>query len=140
MKPFKCNACGALFTTNGSLNRHMIIHVKSFKCALCGDGFRTNLLCRKHMRKIHHVEERGEPWSALGTPSFSSNAPPQTLALLPRLYPLPRVFQSLSGPTTRTNLQMRVSVTSLFIVELPECCCLQKCLVGATLGRPWACL
>ncbi|XP_059921116.1 zinc finger protein 236-like isoform X3 [Gadus macrocephalus] len=58
VKPFKCNACSALFTTNGSLNRHMVIHVKSFKCALCGEGFRTNLLCRKHMRKIHHVEER----------------------------------------------------------------------------------
>ncbi|KAG7256039.1 hypothetical protein CRUP_020062, partial [Coryphaenoides rupestris] len=26
VKPFKCGACGALFTTNGSLNRHMIVH------------------------------------------------------------------------------------------------------------------
>ncbi|KAG7254585.1 hypothetical protein CRUP_018877, partial [Coryphaenoides rupestris] len=58
VKPFKCGACGALFTTNGSLNRHMIVHVKSFKCPLCGEGFRTNLLCRKHMRKVHNVEER----------------------------------------------------------------------------------
>ncbi|KAJ3597602.1 hypothetical protein NHX12_001125, partial [Muraenolepis orangiensis] len=65
VKPFECGACGALFTTNSSLNRHMIVHVKAFKCVVCGEGFRTSLLCRKHMRKLHVVEERGEPRPAL---------------------------------------------------------------------------
>ncbi|XP_042369795.1 zinc finger protein 236-like, partial [Plectropomus leopardus] len=57
VKPFKCNVCDASFTTNGSLNRHMIIHMKSFKCSMCDETFRTSLLCKKHMKKEHAVEE-----------------------------------------------------------------------------------
>uniref|UniRef100_A0A3Q3LDE8 Zinc finger protein 236 n=1 Tax=Labrus bergylta TaxID=56723 RepID=A0A3Q3LDE8_9LABR len=58
MKPYKCNVCDASFTTNGSLNRHMIIHIKSYKCSMCDESFRTSLLCKKHMRKVHAVEEQ----------------------------------------------------------------------------------
>lgn len=60
MKPFKCNICDASFTTNGSLNRHMISHIKSYKCTICEDSFRTSLLRKKHMRKEHDVEEQGK--------------------------------------------------------------------------------
>lgn len=60
VKPFKCNVCDASFTTNGSLNRHMIIHIKSFKCSMCDESFRTSLLCKKHMKKEHAVEEQSE--------------------------------------------------------------------------------
>ncbi|XP_074539867.1 zinc finger protein 236 isoform X1 [Halichoeres trimaculatus] len=58
MKPFKCSVCDASFTTNGSLNRHMIIHIKSYKCSMCDETFRTSLLCKKHMSKVHAVEEQ----------------------------------------------------------------------------------
>lgn len=57
VKPFKCDVCDASFTTNGSLSRHMIIHVKSFKCSLCDESFRTGLLCKRHMKKEHGVQE-----------------------------------------------------------------------------------
>lgn len=60
MKPFKCNICHASFTTNGSLNRHTISHMKSYKCTICDESFRTNLLRKKHMRKEHDVEEQSK--------------------------------------------------------------------------------
>lgn len=60
VKPFKCKVCDASFTTNGSLNRHMIIHFKSVKCSICDESFRTNLLCKKHMKKEHAVESRSK--------------------------------------------------------------------------------
>ncbi|KAM3614930.1 uncharacterized protein V6R79_020939 [Siganus canaliculatus] len=58
VKPFKCNVCDSTFTTNGSLNRHMIIHMKSFKCSMCDESFRTSLLCKKHMKKDHAVGDQ----------------------------------------------------------------------------------
>lgn len=58
MKPFKCNVCAASFTTNGSLNRHMIIHAKSFKCSVCDESFRSSLLCKKHMKKEHSMDDQ----------------------------------------------------------------------------------
>lgn len=64
MKPFKCNICDASFTTNGSLNRHMISHIKSYKCAICDESFRTGLLRKKHMRKEHDVEEQSKAGGA----------------------------------------------------------------------------
>lgn len=66
MKPFKCNICDASFTTNGSLNRHMIIHNKSFKCSMCDESFRTSLLCKKHTKKEHAVEEESKDTDACG--------------------------------------------------------------------------
>eukprot|EP00064_Thunnus_orientalis_P014040 superscaffoldBa00002383_g14081 len=58
VKPFNCNVCDASFTTNGSLNRHMLIHIKSFKCSMCDESFRTSLLCKKHLKKEHAVGDR----------------------------------------------------------------------------------
>lgn len=61
VKAFKCNVCDSSFTTNGSLNRHMIIHLntKPFKCSLCEESFRTHLLRRKHMKLFHAIGPRG---------------------------------------------------------------------------------
>ncbi|KAJ0065922.1 hypothetical protein NL108_000174 [Boleophthalmus pectinirostris] len=56
VKPFKCDVCEATFTTNGSLSRHMITHMKSYKCSICGDSFRTSLMCKKHLKKEHSIE------------------------------------------------------------------------------------
>lgn len=60
VKPFKCNVCDSSFTTNGSLNRHMIIHIKSFKCSVCDESFRTSLLCKRHMKKEHAVDDQSK--------------------------------------------------------------------------------
>lgn len=61
VKAFKCNVCDSSFTTNGSLNRHLIIHLntKPFRCTLCEQSFRTHLLRRKHMKLYHAVGPRG---------------------------------------------------------------------------------
>ncbi|KAA0703564.1 Zinc finger protein 236 [Triplophysa tibetana] len=60
LKAYKCNICEASFTTNGSLNRHMIIHLnaKPFKCSMCEESFRTVMLRRKHMKLLHTVGSR----------------------------------------------------------------------------------
>ncbi|RXN06523.1 zinc finger protein 236 isoform X1 [Labeo rohita] len=57
VKAYKCNICDTCFTTNGSLNRHMIIHLntKPFKCTVCEESFRTVMLRRKHMKLLHAV-------------------------------------------------------------------------------------
>lgn len=61
VKAFKCNVCNSSFTTNGSLNRHMVIHLntKPFRCSVCAECFRTVPLRRKHMKLYHAIGTRG---------------------------------------------------------------------------------
>lgn len=49
--------CGATFTTNGSLKRHMCTHTNArpFMCPYCQKTFKTSVSCKKHM-KIHRGE------------------------------------------------------------------------------------
>ncbi|XP_065072991.1 zinc finger protein 502-like [Ochlerotatus camptorhynchus] len=50
-----CNICGKTFTTNTSLERHMLLHTneKPYSCDKCEASFRRLLLLKQHVQKVH---------------------------------------------------------------------------------------
>merc|ERR1719339_411758 len=54
---FQCGECSMVFTTAGSVRRHMAVHQEErpFMCPYCQKTFETNVNCKKHM-KTHRGE------------------------------------------------------------------------------------
>uniref|UniRef100_A0A3Q0RMX9 C2H2-type domain-containing protein n=1 Tax=Amphilophus citrinellus TaxID=61819 RepID=A0A3Q0RMX9_AMPCI len=50
-KPFTCHVCGARFSLNNNLKRHLRIHTgeKPFSCQECGKSFSDNNKLKSHM-------------------------------------------------------------------------------------------
>jgi len=59
-KQFPCTKCSATFTTNGSLQRHMLTHLTEHQCPLCPESFRSLQLVEQHIRVQHsHTGSEG---------------------------------------------------------------------------------
>jgi len=52
-KEFECSQCTAMFTTTGSLHRHMMTHLARHQCPLCPESFRSLQLVEQHIRQQH---------------------------------------------------------------------------------------
>jgi len=58
-KSFVCTKCSAAFTTNSSLQRHMLVHSAGHQCPLCPESFRTVQLVERHI-KLQHSQSGNE--------------------------------------------------------------------------------
>lgn len=58
-KDFKCDICFKEFNRKSTLNMHMRIHLddKRYPCEICGEAFVQNKSRKKHLNKIHGIEE-----------------------------------------------------------------------------------
>jgi len=64
-KKFKCDTCGAKFSTEAELKEHAKMHTQpmagassqpqtmAFKCAACGMSFGTQAELTEHAKKVH---------------------------------------------------------------------------------------
>ena len=55
-KNFKCTDCSAAFTTNGSLQRHMLQHTsgRTYQCPHCPETFGSAIVVKRHIRS-HNI-------------------------------------------------------------------------------------
>lgn len=55
--PFKCQICGNVYTSNGNLKRHMMLHTGElpYECFECNERFKTN-----YYLKVHHLKHTGQ--------------------------------------------------------------------------------
>ncbi|XP_033725919.1 zinc finger protein 236-like [Pecten maximus] len=54
---FKCDTCGKILSSAGSLKKHRIIaHTdqRDFMCELCGKSYKTQRCVQQHIRKVHN--------------------------------------------------------------------------------------
>jgi DNA-directed RNA polymerase subunit RPC12/RpoP len=64
-KKFKCETCGAKFSTEAELNEHSKMHMQpmasmgtpmqamSFKCSACGMSFKSQMDLAEHEKRAH---------------------------------------------------------------------------------------
>jgi len=68
---FPCTKCSASFTTNGSLQRHLLAHSTQHQCPLCPESFRSPQLVEQHIR-VQHSHTGSEGTTGVELTSFCS--------------------------------------------------------------------
>ncbi|RZC32398.1 zf-H2C2 2 domain containing protein, partial [Asbolus verrucosus] len=62
VRKYQCSYCLKKFGWPTDLKRHILIHTgeRPFQCQTCDSTFTRNFLLKKHQRKCHNIEVRGD--------------------------------------------------------------------------------